>query len=79
MNYCECGSIKEFGVCSNRHCKVSDRKSRNWIIDGRLYRFLELLTYSEAVEAVGKHKYIDVKYRNTQNQHVKPFICAERW
>jgi len=52
MEYCKCGSIKEFGVCSNRRCAYMDNKLREWIIDGVLLRYTEPVTRKEAEEKV---------------------------
>ena len=50
MDYCECGTIKELGVCMNRRCTANpDIKSRTWIIDGAEVRFERELTLEEAL------------------------------
>lgn len=48
MNYCECGSIQTFGVCSNRRCPLANRENGEWIIDGELVRFTKPVTLEEA-------------------------------
>lgn len=50
MKYCNCGSILEYGICSNKHCKETNREAADWIIDGVEYRFKEPVTYDEAVK-----------------------------
>lgn len=50
MNFCKCGSITTFGVCSNKHCPETNREATELIIDGTEYRFKEPVTRKKAVE-----------------------------
>lgn len=50
MEFCKCGSMKEFGVCSNRHCPINNREATTWIIDGTEYRFKDPVTFEDAVK-----------------------------
>jgi hypothetical protein len=50
VNFCKCGSITTFGICSNRHCTETNREAAEWIIDGTEYRFKEPVTREKAVE-----------------------------
>lgn len=50
MQYCKCGSILIYGVCSNKRCPEADNALREWIIDGAEVKFKEPVTYTEAVK-----------------------------
>jgi len=47
--------------CTNRRCPLLDNKSRERVIDGKLYRFRELLKLSEAKEAVQNREFVPHK------------------
>ena len=53
MDYCKCGSIQIFGVCSNRRCPLANRENSEWIIDGELVRFTAPVTLDEAKTICG--------------------------
>ena len=60
-NYCKCGSITDFRVCSNKHCLETDRDNTDWIIDGKLVRFREAVTLARAVELMAQKSPLIIK------------------
>lgn len=54
IQYCKCGSIMEFGICSNRRCPERDSRHREWIVGGMLLRYPEPVTRKEAEEQAGQ-------------------------
>ena len=55
MDFCKCGSIKIDGECTNEHCPEKNKKSKEWIIDGKERDFTKPISYEEAVEFIRKH------------------------
>jgi hypothetical protein len=53
MDYCACGSVQIFGVCSNRRCPLANNEHTEWIIDGELVRFSAPVTLEEAERICG--------------------------
>lgn len=52
IEFCQCGSIKINGECTNKRCPALNRKSNKWIIKGVEYQFREKVTNEQAQEAV---------------------------
>lgn len=63
MKFCICGSIITDGICSNRHCTVTDSKADEWLINGVSIRFKEKVTYAEAQ-----------KHYNAKSDLIKKYI-----
>jgi hypothetical protein len=81
-DYCECGSIKIFNVCTNRRCPLLDSKQTSWIIDGELLLFPEPVTKAEAEklreEGQAKVKNVYRQNKTREERLLKPWVDYER-
>lgn len=62
MDFCECGSIKIKGKCSNNHCRQKNDKCKEWVTGGRSTSFIKPVTYEEASNFVEKKKNEEKKF-----------------
>lgn len=76
MNYCKCGSMLEFGVCSNRHCQEANCENVSWIINGHEYKFKKPITLEEA-KALLLDSELRVKEKFYYNTHIKPWTSQQ--
>lgn len=51
VTFCECGSIKEKSICTNRYCPVKGNKRKVWVINGDTLIFKNPVTYIRAAAA----------------------------
>jgi hypothetical protein len=48
VEFCECGSIKINGKCSNKNCPEKRSRRKVWSIKGIVFDFGKPVTYTEA-------------------------------
>lgn len=71
MQFCKCGSIILDNLCSNRRCVTRNESLTNWVIGGRLHRFSQPLTLTEAREAAKNKLEAEHKPAPPKNKFVK--------
>jgi len=48
LEFCECGSLKLGGKCSNKYCPVKGIKRKVWMIHGECFSFKKPIGYGQA-------------------------------
>lgn len=56
MEFCNCGSIKKNGKCTNAHCPEKHQKRKDWVAGGMAMDFKKPVTYEEASELAQRLK-----------------------